>query len=97
MPGHPSISRVPRRSSAFRWGVAAVAFVAAIANPALADTTLFGPRKYKQTGTGTPHCFIVAETGAPELPTLQGIALSAASTPGSSASSAASSLMRALT
>jgi len=59
MPGHPSISRVPRRSSAFRWGVAAVAFVAAIANPALADTTLFGPRKYKQTGTGTPPPVLV--------------------------------------
>ena len=59
MPGHPSTHRVPGHSSAFRWRLAAVALVAAIASPALADTTLFGPKKYKQTGTGAPPPVLV--------------------------------------
>ena len=59
MPGRPSIDRVPGHSSAFSSSLAALALVALTASPALADTTLFGPKKYKQTGTGAPPPVLV--------------------------------------
>jgi hypothetical protein len=59
MPGRPSIDRVPGHFSAFLTRLGVAALVAFIASPALGDTTLFGPKKYKQTGAGTPPPVLV--------------------------------------